>query len=269
MANAIKKWEVQRRLEEIERRLYWAGSVGRADLIKLFGISPQQASTDLKTYLTQAGETVRFDGSSKSYRPTSEFSPFLIKPSIEDYTSWIGEIGHPLAVVPIPFRTIPADVLRGLAQAIQQGVSINIQYRSLTNPQGMIRRISPHSIVATSTRYHVRAYCHTRLDFRDFVLGRIIKATEPGLKGMDKSDDGAWNTLVIARIGPHSKLSAPMREIIEADFAMEKGEAQIKIRQALLFYFLDQFNLDGNEQERSAVKQQIVLLNQEIRSLVL
>ena len=38
------------------------------------------------------------------------------------------------------------------------------------------RPISPHSLVHAAHRYHVRAFCHHRKDFRDFVLGRIEDA---------------------------------------------------------------------------------------------
>jgi len=268
LARHPKRWETRRRLEEIERCLYWAGSVGRGDLIDRFGISPQQASADLKAYIAGAGDTIEFRHSGKRYLPTDNFAPRLITPSIEDYASWAGEIGVAVASVPVPFRAAKPETLRALTRALHQGYSVSTRYRSLTHPRGTARRITPHTLVFSGERYHIRAYCHERQEFRDFVLGRVLEAMEPGEAGPGSGEDTAWNTLVIARIGPHPGLTTSQRQVIEGDYAMVDGEAEIQIRQALLLYFLTHFRLDGRERTRAAVPQQIVLLNPEIRRLI-
>ncbi|RUO42665.1 hypothetical protein CWE15_04430 [Aliidiomarina taiwanensis] len=265
---ALKKWEVRRRLEEIDRQLYWAGSVGRTDLIARFGISPQQASTDLKIYLDRLGQAVRFNGSIKRYVPTEKFQPQFISPCLQDYISWAGEVGHAISIVPFPFRKVSIAVLQPLTMAIHQERSIEIRYRSLTNPEGTVRRVTPHSIAFTGTRYHVRAFCHRSQEFRDFVLGRIIEAYNLDEAGLGKEKDDAWNTLTIVRIGPHPELTAAQRTVIEADYAMVDSEATIHIRRALLLYLLDQFNLFDQKSDRPASVQQIILLNPEVRQLV-
>lgn len=264
---ALKKWEVQRRLEEIDRQLFWAGSVGRTDLIARFGISPQQASADLKIYLDRVGQMVRFNGSIKRYVPTENFQPEFIQPCIEDYIGWAGDTGHAVTLVPLPLRSASLAVLQALTKAIHQRRSIEISYRSLTTPEGAARKITPHSIVFTGTRYHVRAFCHRNEEFRDFVLGRIAETYDFSNAGPRKENDKPWNTLVIARVGPHPELTTAQRTVIEADYAMVDGEAKIHIKQALLLYLLDQFNLFEQKNDRPATSQQIVLLNPEIRQL--
>jgi hypothetical protein len=47
-------WGVERRLEFIEFRLFWEGRVNRSDLMEVFGVSVNQASTDLNRYLGMA-----------------------------------------------------------------------------------------------------------------------------------------------------------------------------------------------------------------------
>ena len=263
----IKKWEVKQRLKEIERRLYWGGSVGRKDLMARFGISPQQASTDLKNYINLADEMVEFQSSTKRYIPTPKFKPTLIDTSLDAYSSWVETTEHAISSVPVPLRSASKDVLRDISRAIHQKASVEITYRSLSNSKGAERRISPHSIVNSGARHHVRAYCHKRKDFRDFVLGRILTTKNLEKQEKNKNEDLKWNTLVVVRIGAHPGLTSSQREVIESDFSMVNGEAQFRIRQALLFYFLDQFSLDGNESKLSSVGQQIVLLNPEIISL--
>ncbi|MBC8270346.1 MAG: WYL domain-containing protein, partial [Rhodospirillaceae bacterium] len=57
------RWVVERRLEFIEFRLFWEGHVNRSDLIDAFGISVNQASTDLNRYLGLAAENMVYDKS--------------------------------------------------------------------------------------------------------------------------------------------------------------------------------------------------------------
>ncbi|WP_044412395.1 MarR family transcriptional regulator, partial [Thiomicrospira microaerophila] len=44
------KWDAQLRLEEIERWLYWQGSLSRSELAEKFRMSKQQTSAILKQY---------------------------------------------------------------------------------------------------------------------------------------------------------------------------------------------------------------------------
>ena len=97
---------MQRRLKALEQTLYWTGSVGRSDLIARFGISPQQASADLKAYLTPAGETVCFNGSTRRYETTAGFAPRWIQGTLEEYERWAGSGGAPLVAPPVPLRYV-------------------------------------------------------------------------------------------------------------------------------------------------------------------
>jgi hypothetical protein len=47
---AMARWEAERRLDYIDFRLMTAGTVGRMDLMRTFGISTPQASADLNEY---------------------------------------------------------------------------------------------------------------------------------------------------------------------------------------------------------------------------
>ena len=46
-AATVLKWGVERRLEFIEFRLFWEGSINRAALVETFGVSVPQAATAL------------------------------------------------------------------------------------------------------------------------------------------------------------------------------------------------------------------------------
>lgn len=43
------KWQIERRREFIEHRLFWQGQIGLADLIDTFGIARTQASQEINS----------------------------------------------------------------------------------------------------------------------------------------------------------------------------------------------------------------------------
>ena len=58
---AALKWGVERRLEFVEFRLFWEGSINRADLVEFFGVSVPQASKDLALYQERAPGNMDYD----------------------------------------------------------------------------------------------------------------------------------------------------------------------------------------------------------------
>lgn len=260
------KWEVRKRLEEIEHRLYWAGNLGRSDLIDKFGISPQQASADISQYQKYVPDNMIFNRSVKQYEPAPEFEPYFIDSSLRDYIEWRDSSGEKVVATPTPLRSAHLPSLRSISLALHGGKSIQIEYQSMSSEMKSHRRITPHTIVFDGYRYHVRAFCHLRKDFRDFVLGRISEAGDLGEPRQTKEDDDAWNTLIILKIGPHPGLNSSQRAIIESDFDMKDGKLQLRVRQAMLLYTLTQLRLDKFTEQRTPAEQQIVLLNPDVLS---
>ena len=199
------KWEVRKRLEEIERCLWWTGRLGRANLIDKFGISPQQASADISFYQELAPGNTLFNRSGRYYEPTQNFLHHFIVADAADYAVWRDKMGGEVALVPMPLRSTPLPALRPMTMAIHQKKSVHIEYQSMSSAKKTHRRITPHSLVFDGYRYHARSYCHSRNEFRDFVLGRISNAGQFDDPGPGKESDDAWNTLVILRLGSASR----------------------------------------------------------------
>jgi len=258
------KWEVKRRLEEIERCLFWAGRLRRSDLTDKFGISVQQASADIKHYQSIVPESIIFNRSLRQYEPIGEFIPSFIAPSIKDYVDWQSHTDRQIQHVPVPLREVEIPSLRIIVNTLHKEKSVEIDYQSLTSSKISTRRITPHSVVFDGYRYHVRAFCHFRDDFRDFVLGRICRAENVGKPGKSKDEDMAWNMYLPLRLGPHPKLTPNQRKIIEKDFGMKDGELLLKVRQAMLIYTLTQLRIDQFVDKREPKDQQIILLNPDI-----
>lgn len=60
------RWGVEQRLEFIEFRLFWEGHVNRSDLMDQFGVSVNQASTDLNRYIGFAPDNMVYDKSART-----------------------------------------------------------------------------------------------------------------------------------------------------------------------------------------------------------
>jgi hypothetical protein len=256
------KWEVQRRQEEIELRAYWHGHIHRRHLIDTFGISPQQASADLGLYKETAPDNLVFNQSLKRYEVSSDFKPIYIETNLDDYLSWNKEFHESVfSTIPKPHRRVNPVIIKRIVNALHANQGIEIVYQSMSTQEPTTRRITPHTLVFDGFRYHVRAYCGLRSDFRDFVLGRVLSTGRSGEPSKTRHEDEKWNTLIPLRIGPHPGLSPMQRQVIEQDFNMHKGELLIRVREAMLIYTLTQLRLDQFVEQRDAKEQQIILLN--------
>jgi predicted DNA-binding transcriptional regulator YafY len=272
------RWGVERRLEFIEFRLFWEGHVNRGDLMEAFGVSVNQASTDLNRYIGMAPDNMVYDKSARTYIRGSKFAPLFLKPDASRYLSqlrsvadgildradaWIGQFPS-YDAAPTPVRGVNAKTLRSVVAAIRRSEAIEVKYQSLSRPEPRWRWIAPHAIGFDGFRWHARAFCLTDQSFKDFLLSRIIetRGTKPSEVGSDSDAD--WNEQVTLEIGPHPELSETQQKVIALDYGMQGGKAKIKVRRALLYYALRRLGLDTDPAARRPQDQQIVLLNSEI-----
>ena len=272
------RWGVERRLEFIEFRLFWEGHVNRGDLMEAFGVSVNQASTDLNRYIGMAPDNMVYDKSARTYIRGSKFAPLFLKPDASRYLSqlrsvadgildradaWIGQFPS-YDAAPTPVRGVNAKTLRSVVAAIRRSEAVEVKYQSLSRPEPRWRWIAPHAIGFDGFRWHARAFCLTDQSFKEFLLSRIIetRGTKPSEVGSDSDAD--WNEQVTLEIGPHPELSETQQKVIALDYGMQGGKAKIKVRRALLYYALRRLGLDTDPAARRPQDQQIVLLNSEI-----
>ena len=268
------KWSQERRLEFIDFRLRWDGRLNRAALIDFFGISTPQASLDIAKYTELAPGNLEYDRSGRVYLASAEFKPVFLtgQPSrylndllatasglIEPEASFIGW-QPPFAAVPIPGRVMSADILAALLKSMRDGSALKVSYQAMTRPEPTERLLSPHALAHDGYRWHIRAYCHSRNQFRDFVIARILSigGTEPAVA--PPFEDQEWQTMVKLVLGPHPGLAEGHRRVIELDYGMESGEVVLECRQALLFYLLKHLGLDAGREVKPEA-QQIILKN--------
>jgi hypothetical protein len=269
------RWGVEQRLEFVEFRLFWEGHVNRGDLVDKFGISVNQASTDLNRYLGFSPDNMYYDKSAKTYVRGPEFKPRFLQPNAGRYLSqlhslgegilepsetWIGRLPS-FDAAHTPTRGVNAKTLRTVVAAIRRNEMIEAKYQSLSSPEPRWRWIAPHAIGFDGFRWHARAFCLADEVFKDFLLSRILE-----LRGNKKTDvtaeaDTEWNEQVTLEIGPHPDLSESQQKVIALDYGMRSGKVKIPVRKALLYYTLKRLGLDTDPSARSPQNQQIILLN--------
>lgn len=269
------RWGVEQKLQFIEFRLFWEGHVNRGDLIDKFGISQNQASGDLNRYIALAPDNMVYDKSGKTYVRSSSFKPLFLKPDATQYLAqvrsvaegivapedaWIGNLPT-FDATPAPARGIDPAVLRSMVIAIRRREAVEVRYQSMSSPDPEWRWIAPHALAFDGFRWHARSFCEKSVEYRDFVISRIIETRQTRPAEQMATPDIAWQQLVELEIGPHPGLSANQRRVIELDYGMQQGRVRIPVRRALLYYALRRLGLDTAPSARKPQDQQIILLN--------
>jgi hypothetical protein len=267
-------WGQERRLEFIDFRLRWDGRLNRSDLMDFFGISVPQASKDISRYAEMAPDNLQYDASEKTYLAPAGFTPLFPASSPSRYLSDLlaSEIGvlqpeasfvgwrPPVAFVPTPGRALSAQTLVTLLRAVRAREGVRVLYQSMSRPRALRRTLTPHAFGHDGFRWHVRAYCHDREQFRDFVIPRMLELEPAAPSGPGSEADFEWRTMVQLVLQPNPQLSAAHRRVVELDYGMADGQVALSCRQALLFYVLGQLGLQVESPQRPEA-QQVVLKN--------
>ena len=270
------RWDLALRYRLIETVAWWEGRLTTNHLMQSFGISRQQASKDINTYINEhAPKNLVYDRHLKGYVPAKAFKPRFIDDSASDYLRLLNQNhereahieGLALAyahtdILQVPDRSIRPETLRPLLRACRDGLRLECDYVSLSSPIPETRLIAPHTLVYSGMRWHVRAFCEKNGDYRDFVLSRFRGELEPlGKSDWTREMDAGWSTQVVITIEPDSRLSQSQREIIETDYGMTEGQLVIPTRGALAQYVLQRYQLDPHKIQPRASAQQIVVAN--------
>jgi len=270
------KWGQERRLEFVDWRLQWDGQINRADLTEFFGISIPQASLDIAKYLELAPENAVYDRSARVYLPGPSFKPLFssnnsqrflnellaraidVLPPELSFLGWMPTVD----LAPNPGRTVQARVLLPLLQAIRTQTRVVVRYQSMSSLEPSERTLSPHAVAHDGFRWHIRAFCHRREQFLDFVVARILEVTATAEVAVGASEDASWHQMVTLKLGPCADLSPAAKKVIELDYGMTSGSVELVCRQALLFYTLKRLGLLDDQAAPPEVLQ-ITLLNRD------
>ncbi|MBD1570279.1 YafY family protein [Aliivibrio sp. S10_S31] len=278
MAKWPIRWDLLFRYRMIEIIALWEGRLTTNHLIQSFGIGRQQASKDINSYLANiAPDNLIYDKHLKGYKPSESFTPQLTRGHADEYLHVLSrtedmmvtfdelDMGFENTTMVRPVtRNISPDILRSIVQAIREKKRVDISYTSLKGGEEVERIISPHTLVCTPLRWHVRAYCEHSKDYRDFVLSRIRGIPDINDKiVMGKDEDKTWNTQLYIELMPDPRLTEAQAAIIANDYGMKNGNLHITTNAALVRYVLDAYNIDINVLNSNPKGQQIILGNLE------
>ena len=253
-------WYQRARLRAIETIAYWHGRINSRDLIERFGISRVVALGDIQRYMKKAPGNLIYRRSEKAYLATSIFKNQFTSGVIDE---WMSLDSGLCEYVEKPQFEINPELARPLIQAIHKGTCITIMYRSMEHPSGTERSLFPHTLVYSGIRWHLRAWCCLRNDFRDFNLSRISSATPINKKAhpeSEPSEDLLWNKMVELRLVANPRMNEQERSLIEAEFGMVQKQLRVTTRAALVMYTLQAYQVDPDLVE-DVYKQRLVLTN--------
>ena len=261
MANHTNEenWAARERLRMLEMLLWWRGWVGRADLLERFGISAAQASSDFQKYLKLNGKDISYQTSRKRYEATAQFGCCLHEPSLEEAVRVLlagnVQMENPalptdgtvekVAILTLPRRRALPEIVRRVFVALLAEQRLRVFYHSLSSDAATWRYLRPSALTWDGRRWNVRAWCGNRLEWRDFVLGRISTAEWPEVFAEDLPADEAWLTWETVKLRLNPALGAESRAALQMDYGLEGEEIEIRVRQALKGYFLAEMFIDG------------------------
>jgi predicted DNA-binding transcriptional regulator YafY len=248
--------------------------LNRADLVAFFGISIPQASADIARYAELAPANLMYDRSARVYIASASFRALFATSNTEHYlndllalaTGVLPSEGSylgwrpPVSLVESPGRSISADTLIAVLSAIRMKLRLRVRYQSMSRPEPTWRELSPHAMANDGFRWHVRAYCHERSEFRDFLIARMLDVQIGEATDARGEDDLAWTDFVRVVIAPNPRLSISKQKVIELDYGMVGGEAVLKCRRALLYYVIRRLGLNADG-PATPEAQQIALKN--------
>lgn len=243
------------RAAQLELLLLWEGRLNNARVRELFGLSTVRASEWIREFRTLHPHWMLWDSKTRSYHATPDlYGDFrgsvrqletsaslarylalvgLPPPGPSETTGRVLWGGFPDLSPPQP------QIFAVLTEAARAKRSVRIIYGSMREPSPHDRTISPHSIVRAGRRWHTRAFCRKSSEFRDYALGRILKAqllAEPAER--QEADDVAWCTRVSVRLVAHPHLSLPQATLIRREYFNETAGRTVTCRGALVGYFL-------------------------------
>lgn len=252
------------RIRDLETVLLWEGQIDNQRIREILGVQPVWASRLLAELAASMGRRAE-RGTSHSPLKLRKDRPQPTNGSPDDYLRVLLGAGHPqegLEDARMDLSVVEPRLFAAVAHAIRAQTGLEVLYRSMNRPQGTQRVIYPHALVRAPRRWHVRAWCADRQDFRDFTLGRIAQAqsTEepaPRNRGIDRD----WKTRVKIEIVAHPGLSADQRQMIGDEYYPGAQSKSLATRRCLVGYTLHDLSIAVDPRQQRPPEYQLCVLD--------
>ena len=74
----------------------------------------------------------------------------------------------------IQYSTAPEEIFKGVLEGCLQRKSLHFKYYSPAYEDATVRTVDPYHLLNYMGTWHLIAYCHTKKNLRNFVVGRMI-----------------------------------------------------------------------------------------------
>jgi hypothetical protein len=221
-------------LRDLETILVWEGEIDNARIREVLDVKPVWASRLISELMQYLGSSVKRD----SAHAPLKFAGQKFKGVPDDYLRIVGS-SELIEDARLDISSASPAIFSKVIQAIRKREGLRITYRSMTNPLGTERIVFPHVMVRVSRRWHVRAWCDQRKEFRDFTLGRITSLESLNTASpIAKEDDREWSETENVSIIAHPALSTEQQDMIRAEYFQSATAMRLVIRRCLIDYIL-------------------------------
>ncbi len=270
----------EQRLSTLKLLLLWEGFLNRSRLASLLGLGDIRASQLIQEFRTKYPRWLTWNSRSRSYHATHE--AYVTTKRGDKVHDSAASLANYLSLIGVPYVTTDTEsigpicgafpdlstpdprIFAVLSQAIRLHSAVEITYRSMKEPAPHQRIVSPHHLVRAGRRWHVRAYCSTNQDFRDYALGRIVDvAPLDSPQEQPEEADAAWNAKVPVRLIAHPDLSREQEEVIRFEYFNNTSARVVTCRGALLGYFVQDTRAATNVKRQRPPEYQLAVANLE------
>lgn len=236
-----------RRIDDLKTILLWEGEIDNARVREVLGVKSVWASRLLAELSAACADFTYRDTSHSPLRVRLGTQIFHRKVSVDAYLRILAG-GHAAAFdvedCRLDLSVVAPATFAAVASAIKSGTGLRVSYRSMSNPAGASRIIFPHAIVRAPRRWHVRAWCDTRKDFRDFNFGRM---SDPALIDEDapasRNKDKGWNTMVTVNVVAHPSMTPAQQVMIADEYFPGKSSRKLTMRRCQIGYVIQDLNI--------------------------
>lgn len=257
----------QQRLRDLETLLLWEGELDNARLRAVFGVQTVQASRLIAGFVAEHGDAVTRASPHAPVVPTKNFKPRLAGSTPDEYlrlveSAGLAEVAPFIENLRLDLSPAPDELFALVNKACRHGLGLSISYRSMTDPDGSERLVYPHALVRAARRWHMRAWCTKREEFRDFALGRVGKASLVETPTTQKrQSDRDWESRARLVVVPHPGLNAKQVKLLGAEYLAGKAERVVEVRRCLVSYVVQDLRLATDVMRQTPPEYQLALKN--------
>lgn len=260
------KTSTPERLSDLETVLVWEGEIDNLRIRELLGVQSVWASRLLAELTKHMG---------KRARRATAYAPLQLAPDVngrgkrqspDEYLRVVTRSSAGTASEPFfedarrDLSVVAPDVFSSVVRSMRTATGLKLVYRSLNHPKGTERIVFPHALVRVPRRWHMRAWCSERKDFRDFTLGRVATAILlEDHAPQRRSNDKDWNDIVSFNVVAHPELTPEQQSMIAAEYFPGASARSLKVRRCLAPYIIQDLRLATDPKKHRPPEYQLLV----------